>query len=182
MCSFPVVLRDFIPVLKENALQIFDTEHPEKLENMSPILESERRLFYVGITRAKKALHLSTITPNNLQKSGPLPSRFLEEADIETCKQLLENLHEAKRWPETQMVKWKQAVLQIKSKSFLTNLEKYLENLALHELKNYVNRIQENIKEEAPFQYKYSYDRSQNKTVAKVEEPSPNPWDEVEMF
>jgi DNA helicase-2/ATP-dependent DNA helicase PcrA len=42
-------------------------------------LEEERRLFYVGMTRAKK--HLSLITINNINDKEVKPSRFLVELE-----------------------------------------------------------------------------------------------------
>ena len=52
-------------------------------------LEEERRLCYVGITRAKKELHLSSATTRMLfgQTKRNRPSRFLEEIDASLVKE-----------------------------------------------------------------------------------------------
>ncbi|MBN2004326.1 MAG: ATP-dependent helicase [Anaerolineae bacterium] len=63
-------------------------EHPS-----SPPLESERRLFYVAVTRAKKHLYIGTIIPpqrgQQMQSTTPLPCRFLEEMRLPPTEALV---------------------------------------------------------------------------------------------
>lgn len=51
-------------------------------------IEEERRLCYVGITRAKKVLYMSYCAERMLfgQTKRPLPSRFIEELDKSVCE------------------------------------------------------------------------------------------------
>ncbi|MCD6326564.1 hypothetical protein J7M28_03275, partial [bacterium] len=59
----------------------------------SPVIESERRLFYVAVTRAKKHLYIGTVaSPPSGQQSqatAPLPSRFLAEMDLESTQTVI---------------------------------------------------------------------------------------------
>ncbi len=79
--EFPVV---FIVALEENILP-----HKKSVQ-MNEDIEEERRLFYVGITRAMKELYLTyTKSRTKYGKETPsMPSRFLEEVPKETIKQL----------------------------------------------------------------------------------------------
>lgn len=69
------------PYLKGQQLDIFDSRDFNRNNNTSPTLENERRLFYVGITRARKAVMIGT--------SGN-PSRFLEEIKLSSTKIVME--------------------------------------------------------------------------------------------
>ncbi len=79
--EFPVV---FIVALEENILP-----HKKSVQ-MNEDIEEERRLFYVGITRAMKELYLTyTKSRTKYGKETPsMPSRFLEEVPEETIKRL----------------------------------------------------------------------------------------------
>ncbi|GAB4537158.1 MAG: DNA helicase Rep [Anaerolineae bacterium] len=83
----PACVEGHMPVHMVDDVGVYDTagivpDHP-----LSPALESERRLFYVAITRAVKHLYIGTIVPppagQQTQSSTPLPSRFLDEIQLE---------------------------------------------------------------------------------------------------
>ena len=64
---------NLLPYLKGEHMDIHDTQHRNKAAAMSSILENERRLFYVGITRARKGVLIGTAS---------MPSRFLQEIQL----------------------------------------------------------------------------------------------------
>lgn len=64
---------NLLPYLKGEQMDIYDTRNSTKERVMSNALENERRLFYVGITRARKGVLIGTST---------LPSRFLQEIQL----------------------------------------------------------------------------------------------------
>ena len=69
--EFPVV---FIAGMEENLLPHFNS-------TMNGQVEEERRLFYVGITRAKQKLHLASAERRMVfgKQQGSIPSRFISE-------------------------------------------------------------------------------------------------------
>ena len=77
----------------ENDLFPLPSKVEDSIENKCGLLEEERRLFYVGITRAKKELTLSYC--NTRYKFGnvfrPKPSSFLNEIDSELLLDVVGN-------------------------------------------------------------------------------------------
>ena len=73
---------------KSKGLEFDDVFLPSVNEGTVPSLhslyecsiEEERRLFYVGMTRAKDSLYVSTTQNSN--RKPMLPSRFLDELDV----------------------------------------------------------------------------------------------------
>lgn len=78
--EWPVVL---IPGLNDRYLPHIPKE-PEDLENH---LQSERRLLYVAMTRAQRALYL-LVPPTPVRKGDMEPSTFVQELNFEQCEQL----------------------------------------------------------------------------------------------
>ncbi|PSF05118.1 ATP-dependent helicase [Marinobacter fuscus] len=81
--EWPLVI---IPGLQEKYLPY----SPRPQDNARALLESERRLLYVGMTRTRHSLHLITrpapATPHLAGEQGP--SRFVSELCFELCREL----------------------------------------------------------------------------------------------
>ena len=71
---------NLLPYLKGEHMDIHDTQHRNKAAAMSSILENERRLFYVGITRARKGVLIGTAS---------MPSRFLQEIQLPQTQRVM---------------------------------------------------------------------------------------------
>ncbi|MDX1587679.1 MAG: ATP-dependent helicase [Oleiphilaceae bacterium] len=84
--EWPVVV---IPGLQEKYLP-YTSRHSDDLPGL---IESERRLLYVGMTRSRDSLHLLTSTPGEHSEPEQQPSRFLEEMRLPLCDELGERLH-----------------------------------------------------------------------------------------
>ena len=77
--SMPMQFDEYVPT--------FDTEGIVPQEPLSPLIERERRLFYVGVTRAKRAVYISASAGSkgaDSQGNSQIeePSRFLTEAGL----------------------------------------------------------------------------------------------------
>jgi ATP-dependent exoDNAse (exonuclease V) beta subunit len=75
---------------------IYDTANTVTEPLPSDDLENERRLFYVGITRARQGVFIGTSAPPALGQQGAAqliqPSRFLEEMEYETVREVMGEL------------------------------------------------------------------------------------------
>ncbi len=69
----------YMPSRYELKNSIFDTSGRVQEAELSPGIENERRLFYVALTRATKAVFIGASIPEG-ERSGP--SRFLKEIDL----------------------------------------------------------------------------------------------------
>jgi DNA helicase-2/ATP-dependent DNA helicase PcrA len=73
----------------------YDTSGKVKQIKTSDIMDNERRLFYVAITRARKGVIISSrlVQPNKVKSyEGAGPSRFLLEMQIEPTRKLMDAL------------------------------------------------------------------------------------------
>ena len=81
-----------MPCLRQTGNLIFDkaglVEEPEPSET----IENERRLFYVALTRAKEAVYIGTVASTGDGASSHLPSRFLDEIQLEPTINVMEAL------------------------------------------------------------------------------------------
>jgi superfamily I DNA/RNA helicase len=76
-----------MPMLLDELVPVFDKEGLVPSEPLSPLIERERRLFYVGVTRARKAVFISAGAGRSAADSHGSsevvePSRFLYEAGL----------------------------------------------------------------------------------------------------
>jgi len=175
-----------IPVHMGDESYVYDTtgavpEHPP-----SPPIESERRLFYVAATRAKKHLYIGTISPSQQegiqsQSHIPLPSRFIEEIQLDATKEAIKNLlHDTinKSWDEklTNISGRHSGVLKRVIQNYQWKLQ---EKYPIHTINHTLEQLPE-----LSFQYKLSYpDIDTGKTSQKLQEnvtpPWSDPWDEI---
>src|SRR5262249_28306791 len=73
-------------ILNEN--QATDTLYPERWPARSSLIESERRLFYVALTRAKRAVYIFSSRVGNQQVS-----RFIHEAFVPETMAVVNTIH-----------------------------------------------------------------------------------------
>lgn len=83
----PSCVEGMMPVHGGTESPTFDLGDADKEPTESSVLENERRLFYVGITRARHQVLIGTIeAPKQgvqLNSMTPIPSRFLEELRLD---------------------------------------------------------------------------------------------------
>ena len=71
---------NLLPYLKGEQMDIHDTHGRNREAAMSSAIENERRLFYVGITRARKGVIIGTAS---------VPSRFLQEIQLPQTQKVM---------------------------------------------------------------------------------------------
>ena len=99
----------FMPVFAESEDPTYDTEHPKREPRAAEWIENERRLFYVGATRARKGLFIGAppivSAPQQEQgdakKSDTIASRFLEECELDPTLELAHEVVLAARHQES---------------------------------------------------------------------------------
>ncbi len=113
----------YLPVIGSNDDPTYDTADPRRTPKAAEWIESERRLFYVGATRAKKGLFIGApalkLKKDGSQDSTPKSgeqsvieqgeiyksSRFLEEMELEPTKEVAaEMVRAAKKDPDNKLV------------------------------------------------------------------------------
>lgn len=89
----PACQEGYMPCLYSDSVQVYDSAGIVKEPEPSEVLENERRLFYVAVTRARKGLYLGVALPpeKGAQKDSkpPLPSRFLDEMELGPSRSVL---------------------------------------------------------------------------------------------
>jgi DNA helicase-2/ATP-dependent DNA helicase PcrA len=93
----PRAQEGYMPVLLSDTLQVWDKAHTSRpIRISSDNIEMERRLFYVAMTRAKRALYIGVSAPppsGDAIESKPVePSRFLHEMHVEPTAAVMRHL------------------------------------------------------------------------------------------
>jgi len=76
----------YMPLSGNNDDPTYDVQNTRRTPQPSAWIESERRLFYVGITRARKDLFLGA--PDTRTQAESTSSRFLEELELSETQDL----------------------------------------------------------------------------------------------
>ena len=76
----PSCQEGYMPCLLDTPHDLFDTEGKVHTGEPSDMMEGERRLFYVALTRARKAVYIGTKHPDKKEaQDASIPSRFILE-------------------------------------------------------------------------------------------------------
>ncbi|MEQ8168834.1 MAG: ATP-dependent helicase [Candidatus Eremiobacterota bacterium] len=116
----PDCIEGHMPVHLTGDTAIYDKNHTVPDIPPSPLMENERRLFYVAITRAKKHLYIGTVVPGNGKDNQViLPCRFLEEIQIEPVRAILKALDGLDEFTEERLTNFKDTLSPWASYSYL---------------------------------------------------------------
>ena len=106
----PDCAEGFLPVKGSNDDPTYDTREPQRMPRPAEWIENERRLFYVGATRAREALYIGAprIRTGQVQtnrtdspsgghddEAPSLSSRFLEEMELQPTREVAEEVVKA---------------------------------------------------------------------------------------
>lgn len=179
----PACTEGNMPVHLAETAAIYDTTNQVPNHPPSPAIESERRLFYVAVTRAVKHLYIGTIItpPEGLQKqsSSPLPSRFLEEMQLAPARTLFEDLQRSLMSGQTAVVPLQPngtTSLLARLPGAMTMLRYVVQNYPLPTAwADEINRLLATTPEQ-PFAYSYKYPALDKQFKPKEGQPEPPPW------
>lgn len=167
-----------MPCLIGDGLKIYDTKGIIKEPDPSETIENERRLCYVALTRARKAVFIGTSSPpergKQAKSSMPLPSRFLDEMELPAVKPLMEALRNTLVTGRAQRTLIKLAQRHDNNYKLLSSLQDgYLRHIPSEEVRRAIQSI---VKAEAerPFTYSYAYASS-----PRTREQQPKPDEEI---
>lgn len=178
----PDCMEGHMPVHLADDCAIYDTEGIVPDFPPSPPLESERRLFYVAITRAIHHLYIG-VTDHSGPTSGK-PSRFLEEMQIEATRSILNALQPILESPlldEEQLATLK--VVLIRESFPLSLLRSVLQNyLSEDRAKQWLKELPQT--DEPPFRYRQDYPpletvRERIRLQRPQWQPETDPWEGI---
>jgi len=178
----PNCVEGYMPMHAYDDCGIYDTKGIVPESPASPPIESERRLFYVGLTRAKKQVYIGTHLPPTGGMQGassvPLPSRFLEEMQLEPSRALVGTIQQAvgRSKPEDA---WRTAITKTGIRRELAEkVIKHYGGLLSSEIRTWVCRIKDSLPDE-PFRYSQAYpDLTRTQGPASTQEVSPDEWED----
>jgi DNA helicase-2/ATP-dependent DNA helicase PcrA len=89
----PECVEGFMPMLQGNRSGVYDLAGIISEPEPTDIIEDERRVFFVAITRARKGIFIGTSKPPMMGfqegSSHPMPSRFIKEMAIEVTERAI---------------------------------------------------------------------------------------------
>lgn len=147
----------YMPCLYATDIRVFDTKEKISEPDQSEIIENERRLFYVAITRAKEAVYIGTKIISEDPQSQK-PSRFIDEIQYEPTDKVMTALQQTANGEKDA----KQNLLSLITKfGGIKNLKKNLLDYYLKELgdQSLIEKAESVISssKEIPFSYRFAY-------------------------
>lgn len=176
----------FMPGAYPQNADIYDTEGIVPDHQPSPHLETERRLFYVAVSRTIKHLYIGVSIPpqadRQAQSTLPLPSRFVEEMQLEQTRPLVEAIQavfsgeEGDRTSQNRLRLQQTLARHAGRHHLLRSLAKqYLASPALGGLDQEVEALIARTAE-VPFVYQYPYPSLETATEAQKAKEKPEIW------
>jgi DNA helicase-2/ATP-dependent DNA helicase PcrA len=174
----PHCVEGHMPVHIADEVPVYDTEGIVPDHPASPALESERRLFYVALTRTIKHAYIGTITAppagQQAQSATPLPSRFLEEIQLGATSALISAFQATLASHSSELERTLVDLASYRS-LILSVADHYLPHLGDRTLQARARQLAEQTPE-LPFQYQHAYPALDQPVRHKDEEPVPPPW------
>jgi DNA helicase II / ATP-dependent DNA helicase PcrA len=174
----PACYEGFMPLLIEETNATFDTSGVVAEPDPSLAIENERRLFYVGLSRARRAVHIVT-SEYDPREQKQIPSRFLEEIELPRVEKVLRSVSEVSALPRAAeaRARWARDVSESAGhRDLVENLRTYLEDLGAHEMRREVDDLVAGTPK-APFAYQHIYpSSSQGPNRVAAEKPNRRNW------
>lgn len=157
----PSCVEGFMPCLYGTGVPTFDTTGKATDPEPSLAIENERRLFYVAVTRAIRAVYIGTSEPPRRGAAGQgravMPSRFLEEMRLAPTRALVEPLVGASSAELARNSPWFEAIRRHRGVRVITrNLVRYLTIMRAKDLARRVATVVDGVPED-PFTYALAY-------------------------
>jgi DNA helicase-2/ATP-dependent DNA helicase PcrA len=165
----PDCIEGNMPFISTNQILIFNRLKPDLNINLSDSLESERRLFYVAITRAMNKVFIGTTNIENTK-----PSRFLEELDYTKTKKTLEPIVENKEL-DNNWFNFLKSVLG--KKKLIENTKIYLNRIGKNDVRKKVDDMSINVPEDE-FSYINAYPSKKNHFESEIGKSN---WKNIEL-
>jgi len=159
-----------MPFISDNQILIYNRLKPDLIARLSDSLESERRLFYVAITRAMKKVYIGTTDDDDNK-----PSRFLEEIEFNKTKKILDPIVKNESLDES----WFEFLKRILGKKkLIDNVKIYLNRIGKDNIRKQVDDMSINVAEDE-FSYVRAYpSKKDNFNIAE----HTNTWDKIKLL
>ena len=189
----PDCVEGFLPRKGRSDDPTYDKQEPQRIPRPAEWIENERRLFYVGATRARKALYIGapkiptgqiqthrTDSPNGRQEdqAPSLSSRFLEEMELQPTREVAEEAVKAARGESGHRLVEVMAKFAKGGLKKITDGVKHLSRSFPRSTQGQIAAVEESTAER-PFHYAQTYDSPIRKPMETEE--IPEVWPHIDL-